>query len=105
MGSRMKQFILRKQKVELGKETRDGTPIRQFMDLSKENLDYYPQPPPWGDSTVRNSFRTFKSLSSQSSMEQADPAEARAWLKEIEESFEILNDWRTTKDCFCHLPS
>ncbi|KAL8099238.1 hypothetical protein AgCh_031774 [Apium graveolens] len=36
--------------------------------------------------------RTFKSLSSQSSMEQADPAEARAWLKEIEESFEILND-------------
>ncbi|KAL8148158.1 hypothetical protein AgCh_005490 [Apium graveolens] len=37
-------------------------------------------------------MRTFKSLSSQSSMEQADPAEARAWLKEIEESFEILND-------------
>ena len=35
---------------------------------------------------------TFKSLSSQSSKEQADPVEARAWPKEIEESFEILID-------------
>ena len=45
-GEDEKTFYTEKTEVERDRETRDGTPIRQFMDLSRQNLDYYPQPPP-----------------------------------------------------------
>ncbi|XP_074324040.1 uncharacterized protein LOC141660963 [Apium graveolens] len=66
--------------------------MNEFMDLLRANMNQQPLPPPPHivQETVANAFRVFKSLKPPESLGFADPVEARAWLKEIENSFEIL---------------
>ncbi|KAL8147950.1 hypothetical protein AgCh_005326 [Apium graveolens] len=70
----------------------DMDPMGQFMQLLRQNLERQPNPPPQGNNNaVANSFRAFKSLKPPEFHGSADPVEARAWLKEMEKSFEILS--------------
>ena len=45
-GEDEKTFHTEKTEVEQDRENQDGTPIQKFMDLSKQNLYSYSQPPP-----------------------------------------------------------
>ncbi|KAL8120501.1 hypothetical protein AgCh_017616 [Apium graveolens] len=69
-----------------------GNPMNEFMELLRENLNQQPIPPQphAAQQTAATAFRTFKSLKPPEFLGSADPVEARAWLKEIEKSFEIL---------------
>ena len=77
--------------VEQPRGNLGGNPMEQFMDLLRQNLNQYPQQPPPRNANVANSFRAFKSLKPPEFQGSADPVEARAWLKEMEKSFEILS--------------
>ena len=69
-----------------------GNPVNEFMELLRANLNQQPIPPqpPAAQQTAATVFRAFKSLKPPEFLGSADPVEARAWLKEIEKSFEIL---------------
>ncbi|KAK1401715.1 hypothetical protein POM88_001320 [Heracleum sosnowskyi] len=72
-------------------EVPGGNPMDQFMHLLRQNLNQHPPPPPPGPNTAGHSaFKAFKSLRPPEFQRSADPVEARAWLKEMEKSFEIL---------------
>ncbi|KAL8119802.1 hypothetical protein AgCh_017061 [Apium graveolens] len=76
-------------------------PMRQFMQLLRQNLERQPNLPPQGNNNVvANSFRAFKSLKPPEFHGSADPVEARAWLKEMEKSFEILSTDEAQKTVF-----
>ncbi|XP_074355847.1 uncharacterized protein LOC141695507 [Apium graveolens] len=49
-----------------------------------------PPPPHIAQQKAATAFRAFKSLKPQEFLGSSDPVEARAWLKEIDKSFEIL---------------
>ncbi|KAL8105646.1 hypothetical protein AgCh_029445 [Apium graveolens] len=79
----------------------DMDPMGQFMQLLRQNLERQPNPPPQGNkNVVPNSFRAFKSLKPPEFYGSADPVEARAWLKEMEKSFEILSTDEAQKTVF-----
>ena len=64
-------------------------------------MELQPNPPPQGNhNDVANSFRAFKSLKPPEFHGSADPVEARAWLKEMEKSFEILSTEEAQKTVF-----
>ena len=87
--------------VEQQGENPDEDPMRQFMDLLRQNLERHPNPPPQGtNNSVANSFKAFKSLKPPEFHGSADPVEARAWLKEMEKSFEILSIAEAQKTVF-----
>ncbi|KAL8155364.1 hypothetical protein AgCh_000664 [Apium graveolens] len=69
-----------------------GNPVNEFMELLRANLNQQPIPPqpPTAQQTAATVFRAFKSLKPPEFLGFADPVEARAWLKEIGKSFEIL---------------
>ncbi|KAL8119251.1 hypothetical protein AgCh_016682 [Apium graveolens] len=69
-----------------------GNPMNKFMELLRANLNQQPIPPQphAAQQTTATAFRAFKSLKPPEFLGYADPVEARAWLKEIEKSFEIL---------------
>ncbi|KAL8146752.1 hypothetical protein AgCh_004479 [Apium graveolens] len=76
-------------------------PMGQFMQLLRQNLERQPNPPPQGhNNAVANSFKAFKSLKPPEFHGSADPVEARAWLKEMEKSFEILSTDEAQKTVF-----
>ncbi|KAK1369741.1 hypothetical protein POM88_035833 [Heracleum sosnowskyi] len=60
------------------------------MYLLQQNLNQHLPPPPGPNSAGQNAFKAFKSLRPPEFQGSADPIEARAWLKEMEKSFEIL---------------
>ncbi|KAL8120101.1 hypothetical protein AgCh_017286 [Apium graveolens] len=66
--------------------------MNEFMELLKANMDQQPIPlqPHAAQQTAATAFRAFKSLKPPEFLGSADPIEVRAWLKEIEQSFEIL---------------
>ena len=77
-------------------------PMEQFMNLLRQNLAQPPQPhpPPGPNMAVANAFKAFKSLKPPEFLGTADPVEAKAWLKEMEKSFEIMGTGAAQKTIF-----
>ena len=67
--------------------------MNEFMELLRANLNQRPIPPQLYivHQTAATAFRAFKSLKPPEFLGSADPVEARAWLKEILKSSEILD--------------
>jgi hypothetical protein len=74
--------------------------MEDFLDLLRQNLNRQPPPPQGHDNTVANAFKAFKSLKPPEFKGTTDPVEAKAWLKEIEKSFEILDTGNAQKTTF-----
>ena len=76
--------------------------MNKFMELLRANLNQQPIPPqPHAtQQTAATAFRAFKSLKPPEFLGSAEPVEARAWLKEIEKSFEILGIEERHKSIF-----
>ncbi|KAL8149206.1 hypothetical protein AgCh_006278 [Apium graveolens] len=72
------------------------------MDLLRQNLDRHPNPqqPLVPQHTVSNSFQAFKSLKHLDFEGTTDPVVARAWLKELERSVEIMRVAEIQKTTF-----
>lgn len=71
-------------------ENPGGNPKDQFMHLLWENLNRHPPHPQAAHTIAAIIFKAFKSLKPPEFRETADPVESRAWLKDMEKSFEIL---------------
>ncbi|KAL8126108.1 hypothetical protein AgCh_013408 [Apium graveolens] len=71
---------------------RRGIRAQPAESVNQQRGDPVPIPPqpPVAQQTAATVFRAFKSLKPPELLGSADPVEARAWLKEIEKSFEIL---------------
>ena len=65
------------------------------MEFLRQHINVVPEPNrnqnlDVPNNTVASSFKAFQSLQPPEFKGTADPVEARAWLKEMEKSFEIL---------------
>lgn len=70
----------------------ERNPMNKFPNLLRQNINLHhnQQPSPAPRNAVAKSFRAFKSLRPPEFQGTASPVEARAWLKEMEKSFEII---------------
>ena len=80
-------------------ENPEGNPMDQFMHLIRQTLNRHPNPQR-PDKSSAKAFRAFKSLKPPEFHGTTDPVEARAWLKEMEKSFEILSITENQKTVF-----
>lgn len=97
----VEEFEREEEEVDEQGENPGGNPMEQFINLLRQNLVNHLHPPPQGNNnTVANAFRAIKSLKPPEFHGSADPVEARAWLKEMEKSFEILSIEEAQKTIF-----
>lgn len=65
-------------------------PMHQLVKIYRQKMDHQPPPPRVPDTTRANAFKAFKSLKPPEFKRIADPFDARAWLKKMEKTFEIM---------------
>ena len=87
--------------VENGPEN----PFNVFMDYIRQNINPVPEKNRYQDpepphNVVASSFKAFQSIRPPEFKGTADPVEARAWLKEMEKSFGILDVAEEQKTVF-----
>ena len=80
-------------------------PFNLFMEFLRQHMNVVPEPnrnqnPELPNNSVVTSFKAFQALRPPEFKGTADPIEARAWLKEMEKSFEILQIAEEQKTVF-----
>lgn len=79
-----------------------GNQMDRFMQLLRQNLELPPQPrqPQPPHQVMANAFKSFKSVRPSEFHGVADPVQARAWLKEMEKTFERIGTEEAHKTNF-----
>ena len=77
------------------REQQPENPFNMFMEFLRQHINVAPEPNrnqnlDAPNNTVAGSFKAFQSLRPPEFKGTSDPVEARAWLKEMEKYFEIL---------------
>ena len=77
------------------REQQPENPFNMFMEFLRQHINVVPEPNrnqnlDVPNNAVASSFKDFQSLRPPEFKGTVDPVEARAWLKEMEKSFEIL---------------
>ena len=86
-------------------ENGPDNPFNVFMEYLRQNINPVPeqnryQNPEPPRNTVASSFKAFQSIRPPEFKGTVDPVEAKAWLKEMEKSFEILGVAEEQKTIF-----
>ncbi|XP_074323502.1 uncharacterized protein LOC141660418 [Apium graveolens] len=74
-------------------------PMEQFVELLRQNLQQQ-RPPQQPQQAMDNVFKSFKSVKPPELHGVADPVQARAWLKEVEKTFERIGTEEAHKTNF-----
>ena len=87
------------------REQQPENPFNMFMEFLRQHINVVPEPNrnqnlDVPNNTVAGAFKAFQSLRPPEFKGTADPVEARAWLKEMEKSFKILQIAEEQKTVF-----
>ncbi|XP_074355329.1 uncharacterized protein LOC141694567 [Apium graveolens] len=74
-------------------------PMEQFVEFLRKNLQQQ-RPPQQPQQAMANAFKSFKSVKPPEFHGVADPLQARAWLKEVEKTFERVGTEEAHKTNF-----
>ncbi|XP_074367382.1 uncharacterized protein LOC141707862 [Apium graveolens] len=74
-------------------------PMEQFVEFLRQNLQQQ-QPPQQPQQAMANAFKSFKLVKPPEFHCVADPVQARAWLKEVEKTFERIGTEEAHKTNF-----